>query len=130
MKTLTKKQIIEETLKYYKTHRRGINISSNGNHCQYLTKKGSMCAVGRCLINPQKAMDKKIGGVHGFYDERTNEKILDSMLKPGYIGHDYTFWSGLQTFHDSNDNWEKQGRGNKLTDEGLKNYNRLLKTYE
>lgn len=123
---MTKIEIINETIKYYRTNLRGIKANTL-NSCQYLTEDGAMCAIGRCLINPQEAMDIGIGDVHDFYDE--SGENLDSMLKPEYIGHNYDFWSDLQSFHDDNACWALDKKGNKLTTEGIFKYNSLLKIY-
>lgn len=119
MKTLTKREIIEETVKYYKTHKRAFRQGMFTQLCLYYTKYGSMCAVGRCLIDPKKAQEENEGNVDGFYD-------LEKLLKPKYRNHELKFWEDLQMFHDIKENWEEKGKGNILTSVGEKKYKNLI----
>lgn len=55
---LTAVEIINETVAYYSedTSRRGITYTGFGDlKCVYITAGGQMCAVGRCLIEADKA---------------------------------------------------------------------------
>lgn len=123
----TKIEIIKETLKYYKTHRRALL----NNICTYLSPTGSMCAVGRCIDNIKELkntqgtiVNENIGA------DSLNMEELDNILKSEYRGHDRSFWIELQNFHDYDSHWESNGRGNILTEHGKEYYNRLLKKYE
>jgi len=90
---LTKIQIIDETVKYYKTHKRGLRKDGS---CVYFYNN-TKCAVGRCMIDPK-----------GFKDSNTIvQEITDlnSHLKPEYRGHSISFWDDLQELHDSPNYW-------------------------
>lgn len=109
---MTKKQIVEETIEYYKTNPRGIEL--NYQMCQYWTDEGNMCAIGRCLKEPKK--------FENHLDENALELTdvdLEQFLKPEYLGHDINFWVQLQMFHDENFNWNKNDKGGQdITDYG------------
>jgi hypothetical protein len=47
---MTKTEIINETASYYLTNNRGIHAKGG---CSYYTD-GNMCAVGRCIDEPEK----------------------------------------------------------------------------
>lgn len=48
---MTKLDIIEETVEYYKTHNRATNKAGG---CFYLSEQGDMCAIGRCCRRPSQ----------------------------------------------------------------------------
>lgn len=87
----TYKEVIDETVEHYKTAPFGFN----GSNCVYLTEDGKMCALGRCLNNPELlgsmavnanvVIDENLGG--GLKDEY---KHLNN-------AH---FWHTLQHYHD------------------------------
>ena len=105
--SLTKTQIIQETVDYYKAdvNRRAFQ----GQVCCYKTRSGKMCAVGRCLSNSDllKGDDRSIEAICQIYS-------LDDILKPEYRGHSIGFWVGLQKLHDSGQFWDREG----LTEKG------------
>jgi hypothetical protein len=127
---MTKLEIIKETVEYYKNNNRG--ISNNGN-CVYLSQNGDMCAVGRCLENPED-----IGIKPKDIETKTIDADFliadygDGIFKKQYQGHDPRFWQKLQNFHDTNRFWVsyKTKKGNKLTDDGKNHLKFLLKKYE
>lgn len=122
---MTKVEIIQETADYYSqdTSRRGTFEHNSTLKCAYLTSDGKMCAVGRCLINPEALDPATSIGV-----------VLDMVMrgelefKEQYKGHedDAVFWSRLQSFHDVKHNWDDEG----LTLTGKLELERLLKQYE
>ena len=89
MKKLTQKEIVLETVEYYRTHKRGLDT---GGECSYLTAEGDMCAFGRCVTDP--SMLKEGYGVLG-------QGNIEELLKPKYQGHSTGFWGRLQEFHDT-----------------------------
>jgi hypothetical protein len=102
----TKVEIINETVQYYSedTSRRGFN-SEHGY--QYLTPTGKMCAVGRCLLDPNKGY---AGTVYGFRLLSNHGHIpIDPELKPEYRGHEIDFWCELQALHDNSEYWNSYG---------------------
>lgn len=106
MKRLTKVEIINETVHYYSedVNRRGRN---NIGDCVYLSSDGSMCAVGRCLENP----DEFLNASYGIDDlvNTTKEESIDELLKEEYKGHSELFWINLQELHDNNYFWNSDG---------------------
>lgn len=101
----TRSQIIEETINYYSdSKKRGL---SDKNICQYITKDGNMCAVGRCLINPS---DPKLVAEDGDDTVQVEDiENLDNLLKEEYRGHPLDFWTHLQMWHDSNNHFDENG---------------------
>jgi hypothetical protein len=120
---MTKIEIIKETVEYYKNNNRGI---IPGGTCQYLSEDGDMCAVGRCLENPEDIGTKAIDADCLIAD------YGDGIFKKQYQGHDPRFWQKLQNFHDTGQNWNpyKTKKGNRLTEQGKVKLNQLLKCYE
>lgn len=115
---LRMQSIVAETIEFYKTNPRGMQ----GDSCVYLCEEdNSMCAVGRCLIDPG-AIDEvaSVGGI--WTDDRENVgqpialsdrryRFLDHALKPKYRGLPLIFWSALQTMHDSTPCWTLNNEG-------------------
>jgi hypothetical protein len=104
---LTKRQIIDETVEYYKHNHR----ASTWWGCQYLTEDGSMCAVGRCLEDPE-ALEEAILQQEGAQSELNLKGIMDFenlakhiVFKPEYEGHCVEFWADLQKLHDLSSHW-------------------------
>lgn len=96
---LTKSQIIDETeLAYMDPNNRAVV----GDSCRYFFH-GKMCAVGRCLIDPEK-ISKEINGTAYSLNNRIAGG-LDEVLKEEYRGHSVEFWYSLQCFHDSGCNF-------------------------
>lgn len=92
---LTKKDIILETIEYYEDN--PVGYDNDKGSCCYYSKDGNICAVGRCMVNPEE--------VEGNFfttciNDISYEENIDSLLKKEYRGHDVGFWSDLQQFHD------------------------------
>lgn len=104
MNTLSKLEILEETVKYYSedTNRRALDIDSS---CLYNTEDGRYCAVGRCFNEEYKSTAEKL------YSGKLVEHIpnLEYKLEPQYKGHEIEFWTKLQRLHDDDDNWDENG---------------------
>ena len=112
-----KTEIIEETAAYYNLSNRGYDKGHNS--CKYFTSDGKMCAVGRCLINPEEQMDSR---------ETACRLLEDSfdLLKEEYRIADLWFWADLQRFHDCRSNWTDSG----LSSDGELEKRRLLNLYK
>lgn len=96
----SKQDIVDETIAYISVHGRATNEQQNS--CEYLTSNGIMCAVGRCLIDPENVVfSEGTGGDTGC--ECIED--LESQLKPEYRGHDIMFWECLQDLHDDKSYW-------------------------
>ena len=93
MKKLTQKEIVLETVEYYRTHKRALDVN---DVCKYLTEEGDMCAFGRCVINPSALIE-------GYYVPAQVD--IEQILKTEYQGHDVDFWWELQRFHDVECHW-------------------------
>jgi hypothetical protein len=107
--------LLNETVSYYTTEKN--ELSSVDGVCNYLSPNGTMCAVGRCLINP-KGKDSQLKkfkggtGVLFLFDLYKPNKIL----KEQYRGFSLEFWIDLQLLHDNNDyivNFTLTSRGRK-----------------
>lgn len=103
--------LLEETIEYYKTHKRGFN--EKNEKCFYYLNKDAMCAVGRCMKNPSIFKDFR-GDVYKL-DE---EEGIESLLKDKYKGYSIFFWKQLQRFHDINSFWNPTENGQVLSNEG------------
>lgn len=117
-------EIIDETVAYYSedTKRRAkiINPTGLGCGCQYYTAQGQMCAVGRCLEEPEA-----FKGNGSSVDELDADWELETILKEEYRGHDVKLWDKLQSLHDNDVHWNKEG----LSEKGKSYVNVLKKKY-
>lgn len=137
MKTLSKLEIINETVSFYSadTKRRSVNGIKTTPNCQYISEDGRSCAVGRCLTS--KVKDKVAtslynnsdfqGLVVGMVNCQWSEADLNlnKVLKPSYRGHNLRFWEDLQSLHDIDGYWNETG----LTIEGNEELEKLNKKY-
>ncbi len=119
---MTKIEIINETVEYYRTHPRGINPDEQ---CVYLSLESAKCAVGRCM-NEERL--KEYGNFIGSIGSLVNEEAqpVDYFLQEKYHGHPLKFWENLQALHDGRSYWEETEEDNILTNVGL-NYLAELK---
>lgn len=95
---MTKQEIIEETVEYYKNNPFGYDLNRDGiseGGCVYYGPNKQMCAVGRCLIDPTNT-----NIIFGSVTSIGRNNNLDDLLKEQYRGHDLSFWQELQSFHD------------------------------
>lgn len=125
---MTKKEIIDETVEYYKTHERGYDASINV--CVYTSSTDAKCAIG-FRMNPKSL--EKYKNYQGAVDDLLSDSSenIDNILELKYKGHDLEFWLEIQSFHDNSRNWDshKLSKGNTLTEEGEYNLKRLLNKY-
>lgn len=120
---LTVREIVDETIEYYRTHRRAEVVYEGVRECVYLAPDGAMCAVGRCLLEDLPQREHLRGGVGmvsrnvklGFTPcpdaSMSSDDGLDAILKPQYRGHPLEFWQNLQRLHDDAYNWTSYGGG-------------------
>lgn len=111
-------EILEETVQYYSedVRQRGVEAREG---CRYLIKKGNMCAVGRCMIEPTTQMSGRVQIL--YVNHRVGFANLENYLKPEYRGHPVGFWSDLQSLHDGSDYWTTTG----LTKKGKDRENKI-----
>ena len=103
-KRLSALEIIDETVAFYSEDvtRRALV----GHSCEYVTRDGRSCAVGRCLTK---------GGRDGAHEHEGQDVAglsgaLDGLpLYARYRGHSIEFWGLLQDLHDANGNWDANG---------------------
>lgn len=118
MKTLTKTEIITETMEFFT---KDVNRRALGNNatCYYFHKRTkNRCAIGRCMkLKEAKLVDNGLTPhmIAGFQDT----------LQSKYKGHNLDFWDKLQSFHDFDHYWNKKG----LTNQGKGEYQELLKIF-
>jgi len=129
---MTKKEIILETVEYYKNNNRAVDDKSKT--CYYVLPDNNRCAVGRCLNSKTIKKEKKkmtVGDI-GFLIDIHHVDSLDELLKEKYKGHDEIFWNDLQDLHDSSFYWLKYKTkpGHKLTKVGTIRLKVLLSEYE
>ena len=93
-------EVLEETVNYYSrdTSRRCIE----DNTCFYY-KEGNMCAVGRCLVDPQ-SLEISIGAGDNDIVSLVKEEV-EVEFKDEYKGLPLSFWEDLQCLHDATSNW-------------------------
>lgn len=118
---MTKREIIEETAKFYTSKNRSYDAETQ--NCYYIADDGKRCAVGRCIKDDKVELAQtRLGDDAVVVD---NFIQIKQLFKPEYKGHDVTFWASLQHFHDQSCNWNENG----MTDQGKVEYNRLLAKY-
>lgn len=125
---MTKLQIIRQIADFYNRNP-SLRAVKNGICFYYkiINKKPCKCAVGRCLINPQKIQsefgDKTLlSGCSHIWD---SIEEMDKDLKVKYRGHSIRFWIDIQVLHDEVQYWCEDG----LTETGKEYLNGLLVKY-
>ncbi|QQV89692.1 hypothetical protein Calle1_38 [Cellulophaga phage Calle_1] len=107
-------KLLNETAQYYSEDlsRRGTK-SGPISGCVYKSDKGSMCAVGRCMVDEAPFEEFNLQGSIGSLailngvNPRTKEgaERVDAFLKDEYKGYPVSFWECLQEFHDGEQYW-------------------------
>lgn len=129
--SLTKLEIIEETVNFYSEDPSRRATDGRGGCLYYDSDTGKMCGLGRCmledfLIENHVNLNQTGSVSEGLLLELEDihKMTLDDALKPEYRGHDLDFWDGIQTFHDMPDYWNEQGlteKGKQFINEWTKN---------
>lgn len=127
MKSLSKLDIIEETVAYYSSDvsRRSINISqwedgSERVDCVYHGDNGQRCAFSRCC---KEEID--LSTYEGTSAINVLERLGNDVLKEDYQISDMSFWRDLQMLHDRDCNWDDNGlteKGNAYVEELKEKY--------
>ena len=109
--------ILNETIEYYSSDVTRRAVDPQSGHCEYLTKDGRMCAVGRMMKKGRwQGCDESIYGTLGDYGK--------DCLKARFRDLPADFLSDLQGLHDKYRHWDANG----LTADGehqvevIKNY--------
>lgn len=125
-------EIIDETVQYYSEDpkrraqsvkdiwKEGDPIGSKYMY-QYITIDGRMCAVGRCMIAPQIEWEGYANYIESSNDIEGYNGELDNLLKEKYKGHPEEMWAAIQSLHDTDEYWNKNG----ITAEGKKYVKKL-----
>lgn len=97
-------EILEDTIKYYSediTRRAVIN-----DNCQYITKDGKKCAIGRLIPNDKiELVRDETGTVYSLIGKLKYKGVLPEDIL--YLGME--FLRDLQSLHDGNGYWDKNG---------------------
>ncbi len=106
--TMTKKEIVLETIEFYSNNPR--SKSSESKMCCYQDPMGNRCAVGRCIDEDCMAVvadaEQKRGGFEILHFERRVGVELEECLQEKYRGHPIHFWKSLQILHDGDHFWK------------------------
>lgn len=121
-------RLLIETIRYYRRNPRSLH----DYRCAYITPKGTMCAVGRCMYKRTlNRMSDKESNLP-IRTLMTNRGItdLDSLLKRRYRGLPLGVWLRLQNLHDDQFNWEPSGDGGHLlTEAGINAAERFARDF-
>lgn len=94
-------EILEETVAYYSedTSRRAITTNGACKYIMFLANTVKMCAVGRCLADPNS-----LNNEDAFTDQWGH-----AIFRPEYSEAPMFFWVDLQSLHDDSDCWNFNG---------------------
>jgi hypothetical protein len=120
MEKKTIKELVLETIEYYENYPERRAKGSTGTCLYYHNSSGNMCAVGRCMKDPNQDYDNSIFALKKGKDEISKENLWKEMREE-YSEIPFEVWESLQCFHDSDYFWDSVG----LTKMGL-NYKRQL----
>lgn len=95
MKTLTKLQIINETVNRFNSNNRAVRESGE---CIYCSQDGRKCAVG-VYMDETNTPDRYYGSVLQLHRDALNG--IDTLLVPEVRGHEIEFWKDVQDLHDN-----------------------------
>lgn len=111
-KILSKKEIIEDTFKFYSedVSRRSIDTG-----CMYNASNGNHCAFARFVSDEDKSR----------LCEGLSAASNMHLLKPEYEPYGSVFWCDIQKLHDNSLFWNKKG----ATEKGIAYKDELLKKY-
>jgi hypothetical protein len=115
MEALSKGAILKEMVEHYSadTTKRCVMIGSGCVYNGYNGLESIHCAIGRCFRPEYKAQGTSLVGNYetGIEDliSKQGHKSIDLLLEPQYHGHDIEFWKALQSLHDLDHNWSKDG---------------------
>ena len=95
-------EIIDETAGYYNLLNRSISLENGSVSCLYNGPEGKQCAFARICIDPSNFREGLRAGV-------ILNRYGESILKPEYRGHDFSFYSDIQDLHDRQSYWTNTG---------------------
>lgn len=133
---MTKIEILDFIVDYYKTHPRALKPSGTG--CTYFNEEnGARCAHSICIEDSVlEAMVSRAGGsnIESFSLGSSAYTIIkifgDGIHKPEFRGHSVNFWADVQGLHDKSDNWTPNGVGSDLNGSGVERLSILKERYK
>ncbi|HEY8361784.1 MAG TPA: hypothetical protein VIK77_02725 [Tissierellaceae bacterium] len=90
---MTKKDVLEDTYKFYSENPDQVGYADGG--CQYLTKEGNKCALGRYMVDGRH--QEFNGGALSLFNFFDLKSILCEEVN--HID-DVDFWIEVQSWHD------------------------------
>lgn len=110
------KKLLDETVAFYNSSNRGVDGTKEGllyGRCQYRTKEGKCCAIGRIMLKEaleevSKMKNYPVGWLMTVTDRSASEMFIepyDKLLNEQYIG----FLDKLQKLHDNDTFWNENG---------------------
>jgi len=121
----SKLEIIEETANAYTFHTRSLASQALRDrgypNCLYDGGDGKRCAFARCC----KDDPDTLSALRKADFKNTSIHLLMGHLKPEYQGHETEFWVEIQSFHDTDLFWNKNG----LSRDGEEQKKYLLEGY-
>lgn len=110
------KKLLDETVAFYNSSNRGVNETKEGllyGRCQYRTKEGKCCAIGRIMLKEaleevSKMRNYPVGWLLTLVDRGASEMFMepyDKLLNEQYIG----FLGRIQKLHDNDIFWNENG---------------------
>lgn len=100
---MTKIEIINETVEYYKNNPR----AKFGLSCLYQTPEGYQCAHSRCLTEDAR---REVVSAPNNLNSSSADTIIselggDECHQEQYRNHNSRFWNDIQIIHDHNEHW-------------------------
>ena len=100
---MTNKELILETIEYYRTNPRGIDTNNDRKRaCYYKSPTGNMCAIGRKIdwnkVNISIERLNAFGSIDGMGEE--DWESLHSFLQDDVLMIPFDLWIELQQYHD------------------------------
>mgnify|MGYP001475272288 CR=1 FL=1 len=124
--TLSKKDIILDTIIYYKSHPR----CKHGPGCAYNDEEGNHCAVGRYLKPEikEEGVGWSMNNSPAYSVGANPGGSLDEVLVEEAQGHEIRFWDHLQQLHDNDQSWDTDENGiTSLNEFGMSQVQQILK---
>lgn len=103
-------EVLKETVDYYSEDFDRRSVFNNG--CFYFSE-GRMCAVGRCLIDPE-GFEENAKDISGDTTISHLKDKVDFNFKDEYKGLPINFWSSIQELHDKDKFWQEDHQPSKL----------------
>lgn len=118
---LTRKEFLEDMVKFYSKHPRAVIQGNNTSKCMYRTPEGHGCAIGRWIPDAKYIPD---------LENRTCDPAVSACLPENVRKLHNQFLNLVQQLHDNNLNWKLDSKGQgRLTEKGKNEYNNIIQNY-